>query len=41
MPIRQGDRVPVGGVICKLNDDAITLLLEEARARLSMLQAGH
>jgi multidrug efflux pump subunit AcrA (membrane-fusion protein) len=41
MPVRQGDQVSAGGVICKLNRDALTFLLEESKARLSMLQARH
>lgn len=41
MPVRQGDFVPVGGVLCKLNDDVPALRFEEAKARLDVLQARH
>jgi multidrug efflux pump subunit AcrA (membrane-fusion protein) len=41
MLVRQGDYVPAGGVICKLNDDTLRLQLDEAKARLSALKARH
>ena len=39
MPVRQGDFVQAGELICKLKDDTISLRLEEARERLKGLEA--
>ncbi len=39
MPVRQGDFVRAGELICKLKDDTISLRLEEARERLKGLEA--
>lgn len=41
MPAREGDFVPVGGVLCQLNADTLKLQLEEAAARLAALSATH
>ncbi len=41
MPVRQGDRVAEGGVLCKLNRDTLTHRLTEAKARLNALRARH
>lgn len=38
LPVRQGDRVKVGDVICKLKDDTLRLLLAEAEAGLAGLK---
>jgi multidrug efflux pump subunit AcrA (membrane-fusion protein) len=39
MPVRQGDAVERGQLICKLNDDVLRLQVDQEDARLSMLQA--
>lgn len=41
MPVRQGDLVEAGGLLARLNDDALSLRLAEARARLGALTARH
>ncbi len=41
MPVRQGQRVEAGGMICKLNSDALSLRVAEAEAKLAALQARH
>ena len=39
MRVRPGQRIEAGGIICKLNNDVLTLLVAEAQARLAALQA--
>ncbi|MGB0715370.1 MAG: efflux RND transporter periplasmic adaptor subunit [Phycisphaerae bacterium] len=39
MPVRQGDQVEAGAVICQLNADALRHQLDEAKARLGSLEA--
>ncbi|MFQ5461421.1 MAG: efflux RND transporter periplasmic adaptor subunit [Phycisphaerae bacterium] len=41
MPIRQGDFVNSGDLLCKLNDDTIRHQWEESKAGLSALEARH
>ncbi len=41
MPVRQGDFVRAGELICKLKDDTLLLQLEETRQRLKGLEAAH
>jgi len=41
MPVRQGDRVELGQLLCKLNDDVLSHQLAEAKARLGALKARH
>ena len=41
MPVRQGDHVAEGEVLCELNRDALTHRLNEAKARLNALGARH
>jgi multidrug efflux pump subunit AcrA (membrane-fusion protein) len=41
MPVRQGDYVESGAVLCKLTDDIALLRLAEASARLEALSARH
>jgi len=41
MPIRQGDSVNRGDLLCKLNDDTIRHQWEESKAKLSALQASY
>jgi len=39
MPVRQGDAVVAGQLLCRLDDELIALQLDEARARLGALKA--
>lgn len=41
MPVRQGDHVNAGDVLCGLNDDTLSSVLAEASARLEALKAYH
>lgn len=41
MPARQGDLVEAGDIICKLDDEAASLLVAEAKARLDGLKSRH
>lgn len=41
MPGREGDLVAKGGVVCKLNDDTLTLRLAEEEAELAALKSRH
>jgi len=41
MPIRQGDRVEAGGLICRLNGEALSFRLAEARADLESKRSQH
>lgn len=41
LPVRQGDFVESGDVICAFNDDILTLRYEAAKARLASLKARH
>jgi len=41
MPIRQGDRVEAGGLLCKLDDEALSYRLAEERAGLETRRARH
>ena len=41
MPVRQGDRVEAGQLLCRLNDDLISYELAAARAKLDSLKAWH
>ncbi len=41
MPVRQGDRVSAGDVLCRLNNETFTHRLAEAQARLGALNAYH
>lgn len=41
MPVRQGDRVNAGDVLCRLDDSTLRHRLEEAKARLGSLKARH
>ena len=41
MPVRQGDIIPAGGVICKLNQDTLSLRLAAERAKLLGVRARH
>ena len=41
MPARQGDIIPAGGVICKLNQDTLSLNLAAERAKLLGVRARH
>lgn len=41
MPIRQGDRVEAGGLLCKLNAEALSYRLAEERAELETRRARH
>ncbi len=41
MPGREGDLIAGGKVVCKLNDDTLTLRLAEEKAELAALQARH
>lgn len=41
MPVRQGDRVAAGEVLCRLDADKLTHQLDEAKARLGALRSLH
>ncbi len=41
MPVRQGDAVTAGDLICRLDDELVRFQLDEARARLGSLKAVH
>jgi HlyD family secretion protein len=41
MPVRQGDRVNAGDVLCRLDDSTLRHRLEEAQARFGSLKARH
>ncbi|MHC5109502.1 MAG: efflux RND transporter periplasmic adaptor subunit [Planctomycetota bacterium] len=41
MPVRQGDRVEAGDVLCELNADSLRHQLEESRAKHGALRAQH
>lgn len=41
IPIRQGDRVEAGGLLCKLDDESLSYRLAEERAELETLRARH
>ncbi len=41
MPAREGDFVPAGGILCRLNADTLKHQLAEAKARLAALNARH
>lgn len=41
MPVRQGDLVKTGQLLCKLRDDILTLRLTEAQANLGALAVRH
>ncbi|MFQ5413335.1 MAG: efflux RND transporter periplasmic adaptor subunit [Phycisphaerae bacterium] len=41
MPVREGDRVDAGGVVCTLNSDALSLRHAQAVGRLEALKARH
>lgn len=41
MPAREGDRITMGDILCRLNDDRLSLQLAAQKARLAGLQSRH
>jgi multidrug efflux pump subunit AcrA (membrane-fusion protein) len=41
MPVRQGDRVSEGDILCRLDSEALRYRMAEAKARLGALRARH
>ena len=41
IPVRQGDHVAEGGILCRLNSEALRFRLTEAKSRLGALSARH
>jgi multidrug efflux pump subunit AcrA (membrane-fusion protein) len=41
IPVRQGDRVSAGGVLCRLDSEVLRYRLAEAKAKLGALSARH